>query len=277
MAKGVVMSEVRQEQPSMLARADEIQRQIHELSSRDMQLWSIVSLVILVLTAGFLALIAPNVLSTQRIIRIEQWYLPQLVFGLICLVVLFNIYLLSQRVALNSTRKALIGELVLNERLESLSLIDPLTQLFNRRALNELISHQLSRSNRNGTPLTLLIMDLNGFREMNAKLGSMEGNRVLTEFAKLLKKVFRGGDLVFRQGGDEFLVVMPDTSEQQAENPLQRLLRSVEQWNAENGSHYQLSFTWGMAGYVTGTSLEEVLRAVDRKLYQKMHNLAPVF
>jgi diguanylate cyclase (GGDEF)-like protein len=275
--KGELMSEVRQEQPSMLARADEIQRQIHDLSSRDMQLWSIVSLIILVLTAGFLALIAPNLVWAQRIIRIEQAYLPQLVFGLICLVVLFNIYLLSQRVTLNSTRKALISELVLNERLESLSLIDPLTQLFNRRALNELISHQLARSNRNGTPLTILIMDLNGFRELNSKLGSMEGNRVLGEFSRLLKKVFRGGDLLFRQGGDEFLAVMPDTSEQQAENPLQRLLRSLEQWNAENGKHYQLSFTWGMAGYVTGTSLDEVLRTVDRKLYQKQHNLAPVF
>jgi diguanylate cyclase (GGDEF)-like protein len=271
------MSEVRQEQPSMLARADEIQRQIHDLSSRDLQLWSIVTLIILVLTAGFLALIAPNLVWAQRIFRIEQAYLPQLIFGLVCLIVLINIYLLSQRVALNSTRKALISELVLNERLESLSLIDPLTQLFNRRALNELISHQLARSNRNGTPLTLLIMDLNGFREMNAKLGSMEGNRVLTEFARLLKKVFRGGDLIFRQGGDEFLVVMPDTSEHQAENPLQRLLSAVELWNSENGKHYQLSFTWGMAGYVTGTSLEDVLRNVDRKLYQKMHNLAPVF
>ena len=276
-AKGELMSEVRQEQPSMLARADEIQRQIHDLSSRDMQLWSIVSLVILVLTAGFLALIAPNLVWAQRIIRIEQAYLPQLVFGLICLVVLFNIYLLSQRVTLNSTRKALISELVLNERLESLSLIDPLTQLFNRRALNELISHQLARSNRNGTPLTILIMDLNGFRELNSKLGSMEGNRVLGEFSRMLKKVFRGGDLLFRQGGDEFLAVMPDTSEQQAENPLQRLLRTLEQWNAENGKHYQLSFTWGMAGYVTGTSLDDVLRTVDRKLYQKQHNLAPVF
>ncbi len=271
------MSHVRQEQPSMLARAEEIQRQIHDLSSRDMQLWSIISLVVLVLTGGFLALIAPNLVWTQRVIRIEQGYLPQLFFGLICLVVLFNIYLLSQRVALNSTRKALISELVLNERLESLSLVDPLTQLFNRRALNELISHQLARANRNGSPLTFLIMDLKDFRELNSKLGSMEGNRVLTEFARLLRKVFRGGDLLFRQGGDEFLAVMPDTSEQQADNPLQRLLNCVDQWTAENGKHFQLAFTWGMAGYVTGTSLEDVLRTVDRKLYQKMHNLAPVF
>jgi diguanylate cyclase (GGDEF)-like protein len=165
----------------------------------------------------------------------------------------------------------------LNERLESLSLIDPLTQLFNRRALNELISHQVARANRHGGPLTFLIMDINGFRELNAKLGSMEGNRVLTDFAKMLKKVFRGGDLIFRQGGDEFLVVMPDTGEQEAEHPLKRLLGLIEHWNLENGSRFQLSFTWGLAGYVTGTSMEDVLRTVDRKLYQKMHNLAPVF
>ena len=105
----------------------------------------------------------------------------------------------------------------------------------------------------------------------------MEGNRVLTEFAGLMKKVFRGGDLLFRQGGDEFLAVMPDTTEQNAECPLQRLLKSVDEWNAANDKTYQLSFTWGMAAYVTGSSLEEVLRTVDRKLYQKMHNLAPVF
>lgn len=271
------MSQVRQDHPTMLARAEEIQRQIHHLSSRDTQLWSIVTLIILILTCGFLAVVAPNLVWAQRVFRVQQAYLPQLFFGLLCLIVLFNIYFLSQRVALNSTRKALISELVLNERLENLSLIDPLTQLLNRRALNELIPHQLARANRNGEPLTFLVLDLNQFRELNAKLGSMEGNRVLTEFAKILKGVFRGGDLVFRQGGDEFLVVMPDTSEPQAEFPLQRLLKIVEEWNISNDKAYQLCFAWGMAGYVTGTSLEEILRTVDRKLFQKMHNLAPVF
>lgn len=271
------MSQVLPEQPSMLARAEEIQRQIQRLSSRDLQLWSIASLVVLVLTGGFLALIAPNLAGGERMVRVGQAYLPQLFFGLICLVVLFNIYLLSQRSGLNSTRKALIGELVLNERLESLSLIDPLTQLLNRRALNELISHQLARSNRSGEPLTFLSIDINDFRDLNAKLGNMEGNRVLTEFARILKSVFRGGDLIFRQGGDEFLVVMPDTTEHQAESPLQRLLRALEEWNAANGRQYRLSFSWGLAAYVTGTSVDEILRTVDRKLYQKMHNLAPVF
>jgi PleD family two-component response regulator len=71
--------------------------------------------------------------------------------------------------------------------------------------------------------------------------------------------------------------VMPGTSEHQADFPLQRLLRATEEWNAANGTAYRLAFTWGVAEYVTGTSLEEILRTVDRKLYQKMHNLAPLF
>ena len=260
----------------MLARAEQIQKEIHQLSSRDLQLWSIASLVVVVLTGGFLALIAPNIIFTQRSFRIEQAYLTILFFGLICLVVLFNVYLLSQRRALNSTRKALIRELVLNERLESLSLVDPLTQLLNRRALNELVAHQLARANRNGEPITFLILDINNFRELNAKLGNVEGNYVLTEFARLLRNIFRGGDLIFRHGGDEFLVVMPNTSEQSADYPLQRLLRATEEWNDTN-PNYGLCFTWGMAAYATGTSLDEILRTVDRQLYQKMHNLAPVF
>ena len=58
---------------------------------------------------------------------------------------------------------------------------------------------------------------------------------------------------------------------------MERLLRALDEWNTTNDRAAQLSFTWGVAGYVTGTSLEEILRTVDRKLYQKMHNLAPVF
>ena len=263
--------------PSMLARADEIQKQIQEISGRDLQLWSIGVLVIIVLTAGMMALLLPNVIWAQRVIRAEHAYLPQLFFGLISLVLLCNIYLLTQKVALNTTRRALIGELVLNERLESLSLVDPLTQLLNRRALNELIPREVARANRLGSDLTFMTIDIDGFRAINAKFGNLEGNQVLVDFARILRNIFRGGDVAFRHGGDEFLIVMPDTNEAQADSPIQRLLWAVKEWNSDSHKPYELAFTWGLAPYVTGSDFEDVLRAVDRKMYQKKHNLVPVF
>lgn len=265
------------QQPSMLARAEEIQRQINQLSGRDLQLWSIGLLVIVVLTAGLLALLLPNIMWAHQSIRVEQGYLPQLFFGLISLVLLFNIYLVGQKLTVNSTRRALIRELVLNERLENLSLIDPLTQLANHRAMSELVSREVSRANRLGVPLTFMAVDLTEFRTINSRFGTLEGDSILTEFARMLKTVFRGGDLVFRQGGDEFLIAMPDTTEEQADAPVQRLLRSVELWNLNNKKGYQLAFAYGVAAYVPGTDVTDALRAVDRKVYQKKHNLVPVF
>ncbi len=264
-------------QPSMLARAEEIQRQIHDLSGRDLQLWSIGALVILVLTGGLLSVLLPNVMWAQRAIRIEHAYLPQLFFGLVSLILLCNIYLLGQKLTLNATRRALIRELVLNERLESLSLIDPLTQLLNKRAVNELVPIEVARANRLGSNLTFMAIDLDGFKAINAKFGSMEGDRVLLDFSKILKTVLRGGDIVFRQGGDEFLVVMPETSEQQADYPVERLLRGVEQWNLTHKKSYEMAFTYGLSAYVTGADYADALRVVDRKMYQKRHNLVPVF
>ncbi|HYA25042.1 MAG TPA: GGDEF domain-containing protein [Terriglobales bacterium] len=263
--------------PSMLERAEQIQREIQQLSGRDLQLWSIGILVMLVLAAGMLALIFPNILWAQRVIHVESAYLPQLFFGLISLVLLFNIYLIGQKISLNNTRRALISELVLNERLESLSLVDPLTESLNRRALNELIPREVARANRLGSHLTFMTLDISGFREINSKFGALEGNMLLRDFAKMMKATFRGGDMIFRQGGDEFLVVMPDTAEEEAQPPLRRLLRAVEHWNASGGKRYELSFVWAVAPYVTGSDVADVLRTVDRKMYQKKHNLVPVF
>src|SRR5215470_13072838 len=166
-------------QPSMLERAEEIQQQIQQICGRDLQLWSIGILIMLVLTAGILALVLPNMVWSQRILHIEFAYLPQLFFGLISMVLLVNIYLLGQKFTLNSTRRALIRELVLNERLESLSLIDPLTQLLNRRAMNEFIPREVSRANRLGSSLSFMAIDLNGFRAINTEFGNVEGDMVL--------------------------------------------------------------------------------------------------
>jgi diguanylate cyclase (GGDEF)-like protein len=265
------------ERTNAVERADELQREIQALSGRDLQLWSIGLLVIVVLTSGMLALLAPNVFFHSRLLRVEENYLPQLLFGLTALILLFNIYVLSQKRALNMTRRALIRELVLNERLENLSLIDPLTGLLNRRAMSEFIPKEVTRANRTGSPVTFMMLDLKGFRAINQNHGEAAGNELLVGFAKVLRETLRGGDLVFRQGGDEFLVIMCDTSEEQAESPVQRLTRGVEQWNLNARRGYEMAFTYGLAEYITGTDYNSVLRTADRKMYQKKNNLVPVF
>jgi len=256
---------------------EEIQRQIMSLSGRDLQLWSITLLVVLVLSAGFAALIAPNLVWKPEFIHIEGRYLPQLFFGLISLVVLFNVYIISQKRELHSTRKALVQELIFNERLEGLSLIDPLTQLFNRRALDQMLAKEVVRANRLGSALSLLMIDLDDFKSINTRFGHAVGDQFLTEAAQLLRATFRGSDMVFRYGGDEFLVVMPETTEEQADRAIQRLSEDLERWNLDNKLKSDLSLSWGVASHVAGTSITEILQTASRKMFMKKHKMVPIF
>src|SRR6266852_337493 len=89
-------------QPSMLARAEEIQQQIQQLCGGDLQLWSIGLLIILVLTPRPLALLLPNLVWSHRAARIKVSHLPQLFFGLLSLILLFNISLLRPKLPLNT-------------------------------------------------------------------------------------------------------------------------------------------------------------------------------
>ena len=258
-------------------RTDEIQQEIDQLSSRDWQLWSIGALLMLVLASGFFALVLPNLAWSQRNLILDHRFVPQLMFGLITLIVLVNIYLIAQRKSLNSTRGSLIRELVYNQRLENLSLYDPLTNLFNRRAMDEFVSREVTRVNRQGTQLTFLMLDIDGFRAVNSNFGHQAGDEILVDMAQMLKNNFRGADLLFRYGGDEFLVVMPETSEEQAEIAVRRLLRGVESWNVSGKRGFELQVNWGITAHVAGAIIADVLREADRRLYQSKHKMVPLF
>ncbi len=258
-------------------RTEEIQQEIDQLSSRDWQLWSIGALLMLVLASGFFALVLPNLAWSQKNLILDHRFVPQLMFGLITLIVLANIYLISQRKSLNSTRGSLIRELVYNQRLENLSLYDPLTNLFNRRAMDEFVSREVTRVNRQGTQLTFLMLDIDGFRAVNSNFGHQTGDEILVDVAQILKNNFRGADLLFRYGGDEFLVVMPETSEEQAEIAVRRLLRGVESWNVTGKRGFELQVNWGITAHVAGAIIADVLREADRRLYQRKHKMVALF
>ena len=255
--------------PTPTPRSDELREEIRTLEGRDLHLWSIGILLLLVVAAGFIAVVLPNLMWDLGTLRLSGRYLPQLLFGFIALVVLFNIYALDKKRALRHMREELLRELVRSQANEMLSLTDPLTEVFNRRYLDYLIAKETNRADRLGTSLTFLIIDVDCFKAVNTQFGHLVGDRVLVEVAKLLKGTFRASDTVVRYGGDEFLVGLPDTNEEETGRAMERLLENVESWNRTSPIEgYTMRLSCGLAGYTKGAKIEEVLEAADKRMFE---------
>ncbi len=247
--------------------AEEIEQQMKTLEGRDLQLWSISLLIVLVVTAGLVSVLLPNVMWKLGTLHLDGRYVPQLFFGFIVLIILFNIYLLEQRRGLHNLREALWRETFQREAAEKLSLVDPVTEIFNRRYLDQIVSREVTSADRRRTPLGFLMIDVQGLKSVNSRFGHRVGDRVLKEVGRLLRRTYRPSDTVIRYGGDEFLVVMPDTSEPQAQRAFERLLGQVDFWNRENAAAgFQLTLNCGLASYTTGARIEEVLEAAIHRM-----------
>jgi diguanylate cyclase (GGDEF)-like protein len=247
-----------------VTRSAHIHEQLDLVGGRDLQLWSIGLLIIVVLAAGFSALVVPNMVWKASVgsLNVQEKYLPQLFYGLISLVLLFNAYIVMQKRSLNATRAALISELAFNERLETMSLIDPATQLFSRPALDQFALHEISRANRTGNSLTFLMVHV---QLPGAENGSPQADRLIGEAAQLMKGTFRGGDILIRYSGDKFLVLMPDTNRRQGERATARLREAADQWNLSN-AEMELSLNCGVAEYRTGSSLSALLLQAEQRI-----------
>jgi len=260
-----------------VSRSQEIQEHMGVLSGRDLQLFSISLLLLLVLSAGILALVYPNLFASSASFRADLRLLPQLFFGLTTLIILFNVYIVLQKKELTSTRRRLVEELIFNERMEAVSLIDPVTQLFNRRAMEQMLAHEVSRTKRLSSDLSLLVLEIADFESINDRLGTQESEQFLYETGQLIRNTFRGSDMVFRSKETQFLVVMPDTAEQQVDFALKRLDSEVERHNAELGCNAELSFNWGAAQFVQGSKISDTLLNAERKAFLRKHEFTTVF
>jgi len=246
----------------------DVYREIEELSKRDWQLWSICALVIVVIAIGFAAFLLPNLVWASATLHTDHRYLPQLFFGLVTLIVLFNVYILDQKRNLNRTRGQMLRHLMEASQARQVAIIDPLTNVFNRRYLDELIPREISRAVRGQSELSMLLIDINGFKEINTKFGHMGGDQYLRDLANLLKKTLRGSDTVVRLGGDEFVVILPETGKAQAHRAAERLQWEAKWWNQATQASYQLSFSCGVATYQEGMDVEQVMRLADKEMYR---------
>ena len=157
------------------------------------------------------------------------------------------------------------------QRAEALSVTDDLTGLSNSRYLNLVLRREEKRSVRSGRPLSVLFIDMDGFKNVNTEHGHMAGSRALVEVATVIRTCARETDVVARFGGDEFAVILPDTGRQGAVFVAERICDRIRSFRflEPDGLSVRLTASIGVATLpdVTG-SAEELLRAADRAMYR---------
>jgi diguanylate cyclase (GGDEF)-like protein len=245
-----------------------IENSLENIERRERQLWVTLGGLSLVLTIGMVLLVLPQLMEISTA-RPGQWYLPRLFLGLVALMALLNFHLTRQRSTLRGTREALLREREQRQIAEAAAVVDPLTQSFNRRYMDHLMERELGRAARLNTQIAFLMIDVDDFKSVNTRFGHIVGDTILREVADVIRKSVRASDTVVRYGGDEFLVVLAEAVELDAERVIIRIEHRVRDWNdACDIEGYRMGLSCGWAMHLTGAPVGQTLAAADRKMYE---------
>ena len=246
-----------------------VSKQLAAIEKRDWELWLIVVGTGILVGSGLVALIYPAALMKQGDVHMELAVSRELFLGLVALLILFNTYVITRRIELRRTREAVISTALQSELVRLQSFTDPLTEVYNRRSLDDMSARFISRARRLLKPITFMVIDLDRFKDVNTRFGHLTGDFALAEIAALLRSAVRGSDAVVRYGGDEFLLILADTSTTEgAEVVRARILRALDEWN--NAAHlkdFRMTFSIGMADWREGKSLDAILNEADQNMY----------
>jgi diguanylate cyclase (GGDEF)-like protein len=148
---------------------------------------------------------------------------------------------------------------------------DALTGHWNRRALDDVLRQQVERQSSSGTPFSILMLDIDFFKHINDEFGHMVGDDVLRAFAQRLREFLRSADFCARFGGEEFVVVLPDTSLATAIEVGERIRKGVAQLPLLNKPRVQATVSIGVAAMEHARSLDELFAAADAAVYLAKH------
>lgn len=163
-----------------------------------------------------------------------------------------------------------LSNVQLREALRAQSIIDPLTDLYNRRFLEETLKRELARSTRNKSSLSVIMFDVDHFKHLNDTYGHDAGDTVLKAVATAAKAAVRKADIVCRYGGEEMIVVMPDCAEGMAMERAEMIRRAIEAMRTAHGGRDmpQVTASFGVASHpVFGVDGDSLVRAADAALY----------
>jgi diguanylate cyclase (GGDEF)-like protein len=159
----------------------------------------------------------------------------------------------------------------LHYKIEEISITDDLTNLYNIRYLNQVIDIEIERARRYHSMFSLIFMDIDYFKKVNDRFGHLVGSRVLVELAQLLQKNLRKVDIITRYGGDEFVIVLPQTTREASFMVAERLRRLIEKnvFLKQEGHSIRLTASFGVASFPDNAdNKEDLLRLADHAMYR---------
>ncbi|KAB7889443.1 sensor domain-containing diguanylate cyclase [Poseidonibacter ostreae] len=157
-----------------------------------------------------------------------------------------------------------------NEKLTLLASKDPLTNIYNRRMLNEYILQETVKAKRHKTDVSLILLDIDHFKDTNDKFGHQVGDEVLIEISSIISKNIRESDIFGRWGGEEFIIILPQTSIKNAYEVAESLRKKVENHSFEKVGKKTISL--GVSMYNTKQDILEFIENTDRAMYKAKYS-----
>jgi diguanylate cyclase (GGDEF)-like protein len=155
------------------------------------------------------------------------------------------------------------------KKFRELSITDDLTGLYNSRHFFRQIKAEIERSNRYGHPLSLLILDLDNFKQYNDAHGHIAGDSVLARSGEILKKSLRKTDSAYRYGGEEFTIILPESAGKESLHFAERIRQAFEKeaFSSQQAENSPVTVSIGVAQYIPGEEITTFIKRADKNLY----------
>jgi two-component system cell cycle response regulator len=177
---------------------------------------------------------------------------------------------IKERAVLSERNRALEALRESQKKYQELSITDGLTNLYNSRHFYNQLKRELERSNRYQHPLTLLMLDVDDFKQFNDTFGHLEGDKVLVGLAEVIQTSIRRIDSAYRYGGEEFTVILPETAGARGSHVAERIRSEFkkEVFSPAKGTTVHVSVSIGIAQYISEEALKEFIKRADINMYK---------